>query len=208
MSWIKFCDLNKKKYIHNTAIENYNHNKAIGISAKDCITVISGKTLLRAQSLGSFPKMKLSCAKLSKTCCGVIATYNALKLYGLFPNDKDFNGFFKLCSEFVVNALLLLPTGHFGSNPFMIKNCLATYNIPYSVYKNPVEFENTLNEGDISIVSFRHHFVCMHTFCLVKQNGSLVSINRGNGCNYEWKDNTLSDCLRKHKFLVGYILKK
>lgn len=207
LNWTKFGDFNDKRLMHRLAKRNFEYNSAVGISAKDCVTVINSKKLLRAQKLGSFPMMKLSKAKLSDTCCEVIATYNALKLCGRVCDDESFKDFFKLCSEFVVNALLLLPSGHFGSNPFKIKNCLSAYSQPFTKISKLSEFEEKMKDGDVAIVSFRHHFFCIHTFCVVKQGEKLISINRGGSCDYEWKNDTLSDCLRKNRFLVGYILK-
>lgn len=207
LKWIKFSEFDSQRLMHKIAMRNFEHNCSVGIEKNGCVTVINSKELLRAQKLGSFPLMKLSKADLSKTCCEVIATYNALKLCGKITDDDSFTSFFRLCSEFVVNALLLLPSGHFGSNPFKIKNCLNAYNAPFRQFRSIDKFETSLNDKDIAIVSFRHHFFCIHTFCVIKDGGKLISINRGSGCDYEWKNDTLSECLRKNRFLVGYILK-
>ncbi len=228
LSWIRFSELDKARTSHKRAYDNYFKNRQIGIKtqtdedAPDCnclksksplankyssVTKIWNKDILRAQYSGHFPLMKFSKAKMSETCCEVMGTYNALKLYGAFESDKDFDVFFKLAAEFEVNALFLLKTGHFGSNPFKIGRCLNAYKVAYDEYRSVTELDSRLNNGDIAIIGYRHHLVCMHVFCCVKENGKVISINRGSGCLYNWKNDSVSQCLKKGKFLVGYILK-
>lgn len=228
LEWIRFSEFDKTRRLHKRAYDNYIRNGQIGIKTQtsddvpecDClksnsplagkyssVTRLWGRNILRAQYSGNFPVMKFGRAKMSKTCCEIIGTYNALKLCGAFDNDADFDGFFRLAAEFEVNALFLLKTGHFGSNPFKIGRCLDAYDIAFDEYRSVTKLDSRLTDGDIAIVGYRHHLVCMHVFCCVKERGKIISINRGSGCLYNWENVSVSQCLKKGKFLVGYILK-
>lgn len=228
MAWIRFDKLNKNKLIHRLALSNYEHNTSLGIRTyNDCdcgnldvltkkwhnsskyssITEICGKRLLRCQYSGNFSKMKFSVARMSNTCCEVIAVYNALVLSGKITDDKNFDAYFKLASEFVVNGLFLTKSGFFGSSPKKISSCLGAYGQEHTVYTSLSELERNVKDGDIIVVSYRHHLVCMHTYCCVKLGNEIVSINRGSGCLYEWKNKSITECLKGNSFIIATVIK-
>ncbi len=228
MRWIRFKELNEKKRMHRLASSNFSHNISIGIKkandsdiantnhlSKDwnnsqkysSAVTIEGKRLLRCQYSGNFSKMKLSLSKMSNTCCEILATYNALVLSSKISDNENYEAFFKLASEFVANALYVTSTGIFGSNPKKIPCCLDAYNQDYTLYKSIEELDNDMRDGDIAIISYRHHLVCIHTYCCIKKNGKFISINRGSGCLYEWENKTMSECLKNKRLIIGLVMK-
>ena len=149
-------DSNGKKSDELRAIKNckINYSNKSGISDNIYKETINDKNydLLIRQSDGVFKKATFAETEMQYVICEVIGTYNALKMADIIGNDTSNIMFFRLASEFEINAIqtnyikMLSPfaieyfdlwvnygDGGLGSNPKKIENCLDVYNVKYQI---------------------------------------------------------------------------
>lgn len=124
-TWKRFEKLPRRylrAYERNTAVTpDFSENR------------LSDGTLI-FQSGGAFPALRFRRAKMSNVCCEILAAYNALTLAGLSVD------FIKLAAEFEYGAAIpAIPPGAFGSNPFRIGRCFATYGVSFAKYRSLCE---------------------------------------------------------------------
>ena len=227
MSWKSFDEIINGKH-HKRAISNYYRNKSIGIKTADdkdasdtdliaprsdealrhsTVCRVKEKDLLYCQYGGNFPLMKFAYANLGQVICEIMAVYDAMKLSGYIDDDSDFDEFFKIACEFEVNAPYITPTGHFGGDYRRIGDFLRSRGVDFTVCRDIDKIDAEIRSSESCVVSYRFDHVGVHSFCCYYDGDKLVSINRGSGCLYLWYDNSVNDCLRGDKLLVGYILK-
>ncbi|WP_297960871.1 hypothetical protein [uncultured Ruminococcus sp.] len=108
--------------------------------------------LLINQDGGIFEYAIFAETKMKYVICEALGTYNALKMADIIGDDSTNISFFRLASEFEINAIqtnyseILSPfaksilniwefsnDGGLGSNPKKIKNCLDVYNANYQI---------------------------------------------------------------------------
>ena len=210
------------------SFDNYTHNIKRGLDSCNK-TKINGKDLVIYQSGGAFPELNFNSVKMDDVCCGIMATYNALKLAG-YQVD-----FFKLALEFEYNATTYIPiisgfalNGSFGSDPYKIRNCLEAYNVSsYSVYETKNfngysqasgAFDMALLKGQsgIILISFpiknTNLYLPMHYFAATYDSSS--STNPICTFNFNSGDQTATYCSSitntlnavKWHFLMGYVI--
>lgn len=226
MKWITFNDIiagDRSK----RAISNYYRNKQIGIKAhnddaaadvdiieqhsKEALLhstaiEIKGKQLLYCQYGGNFPLMRFSHSDFGDVCCEIMAVYNAMKMCGYIGSDDSFEEFFRISCEFEVNAPYIVSSGHFGGDYKKIDDFLVSRNVRFTVCKDIDKIDELIKNSASCIISYRFDLVKVHTFCCFYDNGKIVSINRGSGCLYLWRNDSVKECLRGGKLLVGYAL--
>lgn len=225
MQWVTFDKIvNDKRY--KSTLENYYFNKNIGIKTQDepdaqdtdivedntaealkhsNVITVCGKQLLHCQYGGSFPKMRFCKADMSDVNCEILACYNALK-FSEYIKDIDFEEFFKIAAELEVNAPYLISTGHFGADHKKLSEFLKSRNVPFTVFTDPDEATETLKTSKCAIVSYKFDMVKIHTFMCFYENSKVVSVNRGSGCLYLWKNDSISECLKGGKLCEAYII--
>lgn len=225
MQWITFDKIINDKHYKNT-LENYTFNKNIGIKTHDDpdtqdidivenntaealkhsnVITVCGKQLLYCQYGGNFPKMRFCKAVMSDVNCEILACYNALKFSG-YINDIGFEEFFIIAAELEVNAPYVISTGHFGADHKKLGEFLRSRNVPFTVFTDPCEATEALKASKCAIVSYKFDMVKIHTFMCFYENSMVVSINRGSGCLYLWKNGSISECLKGGKMCEAYIL--
>lgn len=208
------------------AFRSYEINRSIGIKQTDdpdaaslselqadseeaakhsTVTVYSGCSLLRAQFGGTFPKLRFAGHPMSKVGCEIIALYNALRLAGAVVSDTE-TAFFRLALECELNAKWL--GGSFGTNPMQLGNCLASYGVSFRRYRfyECIQLDQALPYGTAAIVSYWFRGMHVHTCCCFPRYGRVFTLNRGCGNLYEWKNNSIRQCLSGARFWTGYLL--
>lgn len=212
----------KKCSAFRLASENYRRNTAVGLSSENKEN-FHGRDMLIYQCGGSFPDLKFGKVPMSGVCCEVMAAYNALLAAGISTD------FFGLSAEFEVNAAMrilgLAPKGTWGSDPFLIGNCLEAYGADYiridaKAYKSRHEacaaFDNALKNGKSGIISYKwgiikgHFHLGIHTFAAV-YDGCAKTFNRyGNfihPADYPSAEASLKAGKYESRYLTGYIIK-
>lgn len=205
------------------ASENYRRNTAIGLSSENT-EKFHGQDMLIFQSSGTFPQLMFGKVPMSGVCCEVMAAYNALAAAGI---NADF---FRLSAEFEVNAAMrilgLAPKGTWGSDPFLIGNCLDAYGADYiridaKAYKSRSEacavFDAALKCGKSGIISYKwgiikgHIHLGIHTYAAVYDGGCAKTFNRyGNfrhSADYPSAEASLKAGKYESRYLTGYIIK-
>ena len=211
---------------YKNAFENYTLNKNIGIKTQDDpdaqdtdivesgtaeafkhsnVITVCDKQLLYCQYGGNFPKMRFCKADMSDVNCEILACYNALK-FSDYINDSGFEEFFKIAAELEVNAPYVISTGHFGADHKKLGEFLKSRDVPFTVHTDPDKATEALKVSKCAIVAYKFDMVKIHTFMCFYENGKVVSVNRGSGCLYLWKNESIIECLKGGKLCEAYIL--
>ncbi len=208
------------------AFRSYERNRSIGIKQTDdpdaaalselqadseeaakhsTVAAYSGRSLLRAQFGGTFPKLRFAGNPMSKVGCEIIALYNALRLADAVVPDTE-TAFFRLTLECELNAKWL--GGYFGTNPMRLGNCLASYGVSFRRYGfcEHVRLDQALPCETAAIVSYWFRGLHVHTCCCFPRHGRIFTLNRGCGNLYEWKNDSIRQCLSGTRFWTGYLL--
>ena len=157
------------------------------------------------QNGGAFPGLRYKRAKMSNVCCGIMAVYNVLTLAGA---DVDF---LKLAAEFEQAAVPAIPSGIFGTNPFLIGRCLAAYGVSFEKYRRLDELENALTSGKLGIMSYLFGKLDPrgHTFAVERTEDGVVTYNRFSNDRETRPSPSVRDTLKRgNVFLVGYAVEK
>ena len=176
-----------------------------GIAAPDFSENVLPNGALIYQSGGAFPELRFKHARMSDAGCGIIAVYNVLTLCGQaveFP---------KLAAEFEQAAVPAIPPGVFGTNPFLIGQCLAAYGVSCKKYRNLGELEAALTSGMLGIVSYMFGRIDprAHTFAVEKTADGVITYNRFSNDRKTGFALSVHDILkRKNIFLIGYVVEK
>ena len=183
-------------------LRSYGRNAALAPDFAEN-TLPNGALIL--QDGGAFPALCYKNAKMSNVCCGIMAVYNVLKLCG---HEVDF---LKLAAEFEQAAVPAIPSGVFGTNPFLIGRCLAAYGVSYKKYRRLEELEAALTSGKLGIVSYLFGRLDPrgHTFAVERTANGVVTYNRFSNDPQTGLALSVHDTLkRKNVFLVGYVIEK
>ena len=183
-------------------LRSYGRNAALAPDFAEN-TLSNGALIL--QDGGAFPALRYKNAKMSNVCCGIMAVYNVLKLCG---HEVDF---LKLAAEFEQAAVPAIPSGVFGTNPFLIGRCFAAYGVSYKKYRRPEELEAALTSGKLGIVSYLFGRLDPrgHTFAVERTANGVVTYNRFSNDPKTGIAPSVHDTLkRKNVFLVGYVIEK
>lgn len=226
MKWITISEiLSENKF--TAAVQNYRNNRSIGIKKLDdpeaestdavtknsedaarhsTVTEVSGKKLLYCQHGGNFPKMRFARAKMSNVICEAIAIYNALKFSGYIDDDKDFEEFFKISCEFEVNAQYIITGGHWGTDYKRLGEFLNSRSIPFKIITDTEKADAMLKNAKCAVISYKFYLFGVHTFMCFYDSGKVISVNRGSGCLYLWKNKSIKECLRGQKLAAAYLI--
>ncbi len=172
---------------------------------------LNNMELIRGQYAGNLPLMTYAGANLSKTCCEITATYNALSVCKTIKNTET--AFFKLCAEFEINALYFdwLDKGYFGSDPEKIVRCLKSYNCHYqSTYYDVERLDKDISSAQACIVSYKfgkagksvHTYSCFYNI----SDEKVYAVNRYGG-DLDMRDyNSIKESLEERRMIVGYLI--
>ncbi|MBR3448698.1 MAG: VWA domain-containing protein [Oscillospiraceae bacterium] len=210
------------------ALQNYEHNVSIGIDRTNNVVNYKGHDLLVYQHGGNFPQLYFNQVTMDGVCCEIMGTYNALVMKDV-PVD-----FFKLAVEFEVNATGIYfgtgGSGCWGSDPYLIDNCLDAYHVSYTTvdmddYDSYTDgcnaFDAELMNGVSGIFSYHWPklgiYAGIHTYAEVYDaaNGTTPIRTFNRYSDTEKKDSPYdyasTDAAMKHSvnmghFMVGYVL--
>lgn len=210
------------------ALQNYEHNVSIGIDRTNNVVNYKGHDLLIYQSGGNFTQLYFNQVTMDGVCCEIMGTYNALVMKDV-PVD-----FFKLAVEFEVNATGIYfgtgGSGCWGSDPYLIDNCLDAYHVSYTTvdmddYDSYTDGCNAFDAALMNGVSgiFSYHwpwngiYAGIHTYAEVYDaaNGTAPIRTFNRYSDTEKKDSPYdyasTDAAMKHSvhmghFMVGYVL--
>lgn len=226
MKWITISEiLSENKF--KTAVKNYRINRKIGIKKQNDLNVrdadiikkgsadamkystvieVKEKKLLYCQHGGNFPKMRFARAKMSNVICEAIAIYNALKFSGYIDDDEDFEEFFKISCEFEVNAQYIITGGHWGTDYKRLGEFLNSRSIPFKIITDTEKADAMLKNAKCAVISYKFYLFGVHTFMCFYDSGKVISVNRGSGCLYLWKNNSIKECLQGQKLAAAYLI--
>lgn len=157
------------------------------------------------QDGGAFPALRFRRAKMSNVCCGILAVYNVLVLGG---HEIDF---LKLAAEFEQASVPAIPSGVFGTNPFLIGRCFSAYGVQSAKYRRLDELESALTPGKLAVVSYLFGRLDPrgHTFAVERTADGVVTYNRFSNDRKTGLAPSVHDTLkRKNVFLTGYVVEK
>lgn len=193
-AWKRFEELPRRylrSYAFNTAAEpDFSEN-----------TLPGGALVF--QSGGAFPALRYKRARMSNVCCGIMAAYNVLTLCG---NEVYF---LKLAAEFEQAYVPAIPPGVFGTNPFLIGRCFASYGVRFTKHRRLDELEASLVPGKLGVVSYLFGRLDPrgHTFAVEKTADGVVTYNRFSNDRQTGFAPSVHDTLKRgNVFLVGYVV--